>query len=425
MRFLFLHYAFPGPFRYLATYLASLPGNAVVFASEFDRSDLNLPGVRKFILNKPKPLARIHDPEKATATDLAERDICAAVRRGAATANSLLTLRREQGFVPDIIYASALMGAGFYVRDVFPEALLAVYADWYHTDEEHAAYSLRRSVSGLCYAQARVRNLVQINSLLECHLPVTAAACQRKHFPPGVSSRMQVMPRGVDTQFYFPGNGGCREKTAINEDLDLSSAGELVTFSGRIQESGRGLSYFLRALPRLFNTRPRCRALVLATGSEPDRVEELRREARDLLGQHADRARIVHFARLKEYRSILRASDLHVYLIAPHALSAGVFEAMSCACLVLGVDTEPVREVIRHGENGFLHDFTDYQATADIMADLLDRAPALEPVRQAARHTIVTCYEQRELVRRHEAMLGRCHQAWLRDDPLLGLPLVE
>ena len=410
MRFLFLHYAFPGPFRYLATYLASVPGNTVIFACEFDRNDLHLPGVQKVILNKPKPLGRIHDPEKVAATDYAERDICLATRRGAAAADSLLALRREEGFVPDVIYASSVMGTSFYVRDVFPEALLAMHADWYYTDEEHSPYSLRRqSAPGLSYAQARVRNLIQINSLMECHLAVIASACQSRHFPPAVASRMQVMPGGVDTQFYSPGS-----ERETNAHLKASSGHELVTFSGRVQESG--LVYFLRALPRLFNSRPHCRAMILATGSEPGRVEKLRREARALLGRNADRADILHFAPIKEYRSILRASNLHVYYVAPYALSAGMFEALSCGCLVLGADTEPVREVIKHGENGFLHDFVDYQATADVMADLLVRNSSLESVRQASRNSMIEHYDQRVLVRRHEAMLTRCHEAWLRND---------
>ena len=414
MRILFLHYAFPGPFRYLAAHLAAVPGNTVLFASEYDRSDLRLSGVKQVILNKPKPLGRPHDPLKAKATDFAERDICAAVRRGAAAADSLTALRRD-GFVPDIIYTSALMGTSFYIRDVFPEAMLAVQADWYYTDEAHSPFSLRKvNNSGLSFAQERVRNLVQLNSLLESPLPVTASECQRKHFPPCVGARMQVMPRGVDTVFFSPGNGD----RFSSEACDLSSARELVTFSGRVQEAGRGLLHFLRALPRLFNARPQCHALMLATGAEPARVEKLRRDARTLLGKEAERAHILHFSPLKEYRSILRSSDLHVYLTAPFALSSGLFEAMSCGCLVLGADTEPVREVIRHGENGFLHDFADYQATADVMADMLERAPALAHVREAARGSMLEDYDQRMLVERHADLLQRYHQAWVRGESL-------
>lgn len=73
---------------------------------------------------------------------------------------------------------------------------------------------------------------------------------------------------------------------------------------------------------------------------------------------------------LNEYRRMLRASTVHVYLTAPYALSTGILEAMSCGVLVVGSDTAPVREVLRHGSNGFLCDFWDAQAMSETVASV-------------------------------------------------------
>ena len=48
MRILFLNYTFPGPLGTMAASLAALPGNEVLFASEYGRRDFSLPGVKRF-----------------------------------------------------------------------------------------------------------------------------------------------------------------------------------------------------------------------------------------------------------------------------------------------------------------------------------------------------------------------------------------
>ena len=41
-----------------------------------------------------------------------------------------------------------------------------------------------------------------------------------------------------------------------------------------------------------------------------------------------------------------------------------LLNALACECTVLATDTAPVREVIRHGENGLLADFFDVEGLA-------------------------------------------------------------
>jgi glycosyltransferase involved in cell wall biosynthesis len=46
--------------------------------------------------------------------------------------------------------------------------------------------------------------------------------------------------------------------------------------------------------------------------------------------------------------------------------------ALACGAAVLASDTAPVREMIRHGENGLLADFFDVDAMADPAERWLD-----------------------------------------------------
>ena len=81
---------------------------------------------------------------------------------------------------------------------------------------------------------------------------------------------------------------------------------------------------------------------------------------------------------------VLSAGDAHVYLTVPFVLGWSMMDALAYGAVVVGSDTEPVREMISPGENGFLVDFFDPEAIAEQTLEVL-RAPAtFEPVRRNA-----------------------------------------
>ena len=50
-----------------------------------------------------------------------------------------------------------------------------------------------------------------------------------------------------------------------------------------------------------------------------------------------------------------------------------LLDAMSCGATIVASDTAPVREMIRHGENGILFDFFNVDALAEYVSQLIDR----------------------------------------------------
>ena len=60
---------------------------------------------------------------------------------------------------------------------------------------------------------------------------------------------------------------------------------------------------------------------------------------------------------------------------------------------MVGSDTAPVREVLRHGINGFLCDFWDAQAMAETVAGVAARAPRLAFIGQEARRAVRQDYD--------------------------------
>ena len=399
MRILFLHHTFPGPFRHLAARLGALPDTEVVFLSERSRRDVHLPGVRQATVSGIQPVA---------AADRVERELLQMLRYGSRFANALLKLRQE-GFEPDVVYAHPRWGCSFFAQDVFPEAFHAVYAEWYYTRGANYTFFTGGAPRPAAeFAQSRIRNLAQLNALAECQLAVTSTNWQREQYPQPLAGRIHVVHEGVDTDFFSPKPG---ERFCI-DGCDLSSARELVTFSGRGLEPFRGFPQFYKSLPRLLAARPECHVLIMASerqgGDESVSLERLRLE----VPVDPRRVHFVGFRPYDDYRRLLRASTVHVYFTAPFALSAGLFESMSCGCLLVSSDTEPVREVLRHGENGFLCDFWDHEALADTVTELLARSAVMDPVRAAARERIVEAYNLRLQVPRHLDLLLSAYADW-------------
>ena len=65
---------------------------------------------------------------------------------------------------------------------------------------------------------------------------------------------------------------------------------------------------------------------------------------------------------------------------------------MSCGALAIGSETAPVAELIENGKNGLLVDFFDVDRWVDQVLQVLDDPAAYNPLRRAARQTILDSY---------------------------------
>ncbi|MDR2820525.1 MAG: glycosyltransferase [Desulfovibrio sp.] len=404
MRILFLHTTFPGAFRLLAHTFSSQPGNKVLFLSEAGHKGV-LPGVRRI---------RLAPPLNHASDDPAERLVVYRFRRGARAGNALLALQKD-GFVPDLICASASMAGSLFVRDIFPDAYYMVQADWFSAPGKHK-YLLNKIFSPTDFATARMRNLWEYNALGDCDLAITSSEWQRSQYPSFLAQNIKVVPSGINTLFFSPAPG----ERFVNCDLDLSGAQEIVTFADPHHDATRGFEQFMCCLPKLLQLRPACHVLFIL----PDRRKTIRGnnesvygESEDLRQRHAalplsieakKRVHLLGVRSVSDYRRMLRASDVHVYLTAPYALSSGLLEAMACGGIVVGSDTEPVHEVLHHGINGFLCDLQNPASMAETIAGTLSRAHRLAFIRQAARQTIVRGYNAAHQTKRlmHLLMKG-------------------
>jgi len=330
-------------------------------------------------------------------------------RRAACAGNALLSLRKD-GFVPDLVCAAASMGGSFYVRDIFPRAFYATFADWFYSNgESHCLLTRGTPRPPADFAPARVCNLWEYNAMGDSHLAVTSSMWQRAQYPEALQGGIKVVHNGINTRFFAPEE---EFGAAVSDEAGpwKGNGHELVTFCGPMHDPARGFDQFKQCLPRLLELRPNC-LVVLAwldtarTGRLENGVPQCgektepgptMRRAVDILGidqRYRARVHLLGARSLKEYRAMLQSTTVHVHMAAPHVFSNGLLEAMACGSLVVASDTPPVREVVQDRVNGLLCDFWDHEAMAETLAEALEKAPQLGHLRRNARETVLRSYD--------------------------------
>jgi len=121
MRFLFVHQNFPGQYRHLAAQLARA-GHEVVAIGETANLHRTprLAGVKLYGYEAP-----------AAAPNGFSAPVERAVNRGRRVAAGAARLK-QAGFKPDVIGAHIGWGEALFLKDVFPEAKLLLYCEFFY-----------------------------------------------------------------------------------------------------------------------------------------------------------------------------------------------------------------------------------------------------------------------------------------------------
>lgn len=389
MRVLITHNNFPAQFRHIAEYLGRTPGHQVVFATKTPREEWVINGVNKAVFTP--------DGELTEHSYGLGRNFEDGIRHGVGMVR-LCNGLKKQGFIPDVIIGHSGWGQTMFLRDVFPETPFIGYYEWYYSANSPETTFDKRKRSDGELAQLRLRNTAILHDLVSCRVGLTPTGWQRSQFPVEFQSKLIQAHDGINTQYFSPANGG---KLPIDQlDLphtDLTGAEELITYCSRGLEPYRGFPQFYEALPAILEERPK--AHVLIVGEDRVCYSPKLPDGKSYKEQMQEQVKVdtkrVHFTGplpYGQYRQVLQASSAHVYLTWPFVLSWSFLEAMSCGCLVIGSNTEPVREVLRHRENGLLTDFHSPDKIAKTTIFALKRQEKLMDLRKNARQTVLDKY---------------------------------
>ena len=376
LRVLILHQNFPGQFRRIAVHLSAQPDIEVIGLGR-SRAP-GMPGVRWFKYDLHRSVA--------TETHQYVKQMEAAVLHGQAVAKILINLK-QQGFCPDVVLAHPGWGETLYLREIFPDTNLIHFCEWYYSTQG-ADVGFDPEFPATMDSRLRITtwNAMHLLNLEQCDQAISPTRWQKSRHPAIYQPRIQVIHEGIDTEILRP---DIEAKLSLPNGRTLASGQPVVTYVARNLEPYRGFHIFMRSLPRLLKIHPTCQ-IVIVGGDQcsygglpkdaPNWREKLLREVA------IDQNRVHFLGRVPYdiYRNILQISAAHVYLTYPFVLSWSMLEAMASGCLVIASNTAPVTEVIRHGENGLLTDFFDYDTLAGTIAEVLDTQNRQQSLRHQA-----------------------------------------
>ncbi len=394
MHVLFVHRTGSGQF---AALIGSLVAEGVEVTLITERPAQEAPGVRQLVYSVDETATQ-HPALAATEYHL---------RTGEAVARLMERLNRSDP--PDVVLGHIGWGGMLFARDALPDAGLIGYCEYYYRSTgSDLDFGIDEQVPAADRQRVRMRNAAQLLALDTLDAAYAPTQWQRRQYPAAYRQGIAVCHDGIDTQTCRPDS---EASFVLPDGRVLTPAMPVVTFVARDLDPYRGYPEFMRAAATLAARHPD--ALFVVVGGDGSGYGRPRsdgnswREAMCAETELGDR--IVHIPWLP-YENLIRlfqVSAVHVYLTVPFVLSWSLLEAMACGCLVVGSDTEPVREVIRDGVNGLLSPFHDAQALAERIEEALSSPALMRPLRRAARETVIAAYERERCLARQT---GWVHQ---------------
>jgi len=395
MKILFIHQNFPGQYKHLAPALAA-QGHQCVALTLRVKEPANWNGVQVLPYTiKRKQGPGIHPWVNDFDTKVIRAEACYHAAMGL----------KAKGFTPDIIIGHHGWGETMFLRDVWPNARIGLYCELYHlSDRQHLGFDpeFQPKVAEVEALRIRMKNLNNLVHLQVADAGISPTHFQADTFPEEWRQKISVIHDGIDTNAMRP-NPDVRFE--LPDGATLTRQDEVITFVNRNLEPYRGYHIFMRALPRLLKERPNAQVLIVggdevSYGARPPQGQTWKQIFIDeVRGQiptpNWDRVHFLGKIPYDQFTRLLQVSRVHLYLTYPFVLSWSLFEAMSAEAAIVASDTGPLKEAIRHGENGLLVDFFDGDALVDQCCALLEDAEMRRAFGQAARAHIVQNYDLR------------------------------
>ncbi len=402
MKYLFVHQNFPGQYLHIVRHLVASQQHDVVFISEPNSN--RIPGVRTVPYAKPRPAA--------AEAHIAARELDGAVRRAEAVARTAANLK-QLGFEPDVIIGHHGWGELLNIRDVWPDAPLVGYLEFYYRiDGVDVGFDPEFPTPAWDHPRIRAKNAVNLLALNLGACAQTPTRWQLSTYPVWAQPLITLLPEGANLDVCKPNPQARRRNLKIGETT-IRPSEKLVTYVARDLEPYRGFHVMMRAVPYLLRTRKDIRVvLVGADGVSygiPPAEGTWREKLLAELGDAIDPARVLFPGRLDytAYLALLQRSDAHVYLSYPFVASWSLREALATGCVVIGSDTPTVAEFVTHDQNGLLVPFLDPKAVGDAVLRVLEDASLARRLREGARHYAEKHLAMSDCIAAYEALIAR------------------
>ena len=400
MNILFIHPNFPGQYLHLAQYFARSGEHKIFFLTKQTNGN-KLVNVNLAVYKNAREGTKGIHPYAKYLED--------AVLDGQAVARALVEMKEKVHFVPDVVIGHTGWGSMLYVKDIYPDVPLIGYFEWhYRVYGSDVCYWKNEQINEDGKLRIRTQNAHHLVNLTTCDVCYTPTQWQKKQFPPEFQSKLRVLHEGVDTEFCQPRPGA--RLVLPGQKLDLSGVKEIVTYVSRGFEPYRGFPQFMAAVRLLLRRRPKCHVVLVGAdkncyGPAPAPDKTWKQVEVEKGGYDKSRVHFVGHLQRDDYRTVLQASTVHVYLTRPFVLSWSMLESMSFGNCLVASATPPVEEVVEDGVNGLLVNFRSPEHIVNRIEEAFDDEDLRKRLGRAARETVLARYDRRDCVRRQIDMI--------------------
>ena len=397
IKILFVHVNFPGQFKELLNSLKAHKNVELAFITSHKTAEMDGVKIMRYEQPKTQPKNMIH------YLGTVNHDL-----EGAREVTKQAIELARSGFVPDAVVGHIGWCGLVFMKDVFPEAKLIGYTEWFYRWQNSWEYFSNQKVSMDQKAKIRMLNTSSLLGLESLDVSVTPTHWQRSVFPETHQRNMQVIHEGIDTDICQP-----KERSELNiPGCRLPSDAKIVSYIARSMEPARGFFSYMATVEKLCKLdqdlqfvvvgRPRS-AYSAGTGEGPSYRDQAMQK------YDCDWSRVHFCGKLayEDYLEVLRNTSVHIHLSMPLFLSWSLLEAMACGCTIIGSSNAPVNEVIKDNENGSLVPFFDIEQIVSQTQTLLKDRALAERLGQAARQTVLDHYQVKQCTDQWKALILR------------------
>ena len=393
MKIMFLHPNMPGQYKHLARILAEDEKNQVIFLTKPGKKDI------KNVTKIEYELGRDVGPDVHRYLIGFERGVLLAQEVW-----RVCKKIKDEGFIPDVICGHFGWGEGLFIKDIFPDTPVLGFMEFFYSSQNSdVTFMQGTEIPDDDKARIRMKNSLHFFNLQYFDWLLTPTFYQLHRHPEEYYHKFSILHDGVDTEVAKPKK---QNSLTLPNGVKLKPEDEIITYLSRNLEPYRGFPQFMKAAEKILKERPNAHIIVaggdeVSYGKQPDGGKTFRQQMLEECDLDINRFHHFGFLPYDDMIKIMQISSIHVYLTVPFVLSWSMLEAMSCGCLILGSDTEPVTEVIKDGVNGLLVNFTSPDKIAARVSEVFEHENRMQHIRENARQTILDRYSLDKVIPLH------------------------
>lgn len=344
MKVLFIHQNFPGQFVHLSAELAKDAANQVVALTMSEHAVPAGVQARRYSLLRPSA------PETHPLLQNQESHVL----RAEACAAAAFKLKQD-GFTPDVIVAHPGWGEALFIKDVYPQAKVVMYCEYYYAAEGQDV-GFDPETPALTFAdrcRLRMRNVTNLLSMEIADAAISPTEWQKSTYPAWARDKITVIHDGIDLERvrFNPQARLTLADAGGKGQLEFQPGDEVLTYVARNLEPVRGFQVFMRALPEVLRRRPKAHAIIVggdevSYGQQAPGGVSWKAHMLAEVGAELDMSRVHFLGKVpyQHYLQLLSISRVHAYWTTPFVLSWSFLEAAASGLPVVASATSPVNE---------------------------------------------------------------------------------